>query len=303
LAFHQTFLTTMPLNADAIRAHPFAPVENTLTDSACMLYALSVGVGRDPMNVNELPYVYEEGLKVFPSMPVVLGHPGPWTADPKMGINRQMLVHGTQRLKIHRPLVPGVPFIASSRILELIDKGVDGGAIIIVERTLRERDSGQPLATIEAGTFCRADGGFGGPRQPSHEFAAVPQRTPDITCEMPTDANQALYYRLNGDRNPLHASPSFAAKAGFPRPILHGLCTFGIAAHALIRHGGRGSELRSIETRFSRPVFPGETVRFEMWNEPEGIAFRAKVEAREATVLDRGMATFAMAACVSVTNP
>ncbi|MDB5860159.1 MAG: MaoC family protein [Ramlibacter sp.] len=283
----------MPLNADAILSHPFAEQEQVLTDKDCMLFALSVGLARDPLDEAELSYVYEEGLKVFPTMPIVLGHPGPWMALPAMGINRQMLVHGTQRLELHGVLQPGVPFLARNRILELVDKGTDGGAIIVSERTLVDKASGALLARIESGTFCRADGGFGGQRQPSHEFRAVPERAPDLVCELPTTANQALWYRLNGDRNPLHASPAFAAKAGFPRPILHGLCTYSVAAHALLKLAGPGRALRSLETRFSKPVFPGESIQVEAWNEAGGMAFRARVRARDVVVLDRGFATLA----------
>jgi acyl dehydratase len=282
----------MPLNPEAIRSHPFAPIEETLTDTACMLYALSIGVGRDPLDADDLPYVYEDGLHVFPSMPVVLGRPGFWMGTPGLGINPKMVVHGTQRLRIHRPLMAGATFVAVNRVLELVDKGASGGAIIVTERTLHDKASGALLASMEAGNFCRTDGGFGGPRSPSHEFAAVPDRVPDASCEIPTVANQALYYRLNGDRNPLHASPAFAKQAGFDKPILHGLCSFGIATHTLIRHGGHGGPLRSIEARFSKPVFPGETIRFDMWNKPDGVAFRACASSTGMVVLDRGLATF-----------
>ncbi|VTU46126.1 Enoyl reductase domain of yeast-type FAS1 (plasmid) [Variovorax sp. PBL-E5] len=283
----------MPLNAQAILAHPFADIEQVLDDKACMLFALSIGVGSDPTDLAELPYVFEEELQVFPTLPIVLGHPGPWMANPAMGIDRQMLVHGTQRLELHAPLRPGAPFVARNRILELVDKGADSGAIIVTERTLCDKASGALLARIESGTFCRADGGFGGQRDLSHDFKPVPDRAADQECRMPTQPNQALWYRLNGDRNPLHASPAFAARAGFPRPILHGLCTYSIAAHALMKMAGAAARLRSIESRFTKPVFPGETIRVQAWNEPHGMAFRAHVDTRQAMVLDRGLATFA----------
>jgi acyl dehydratase len=244
------------------------------------------------LDADELGYVYEDGLRIFPTLPIVLGHPGPWMVDPALGINRQMLVHGTQRLELHGELRPGAPFVATNRVLELVDKGADSGGIIILERSLHDKASGALLARIESGTFCRADGGFGGQRQVSREFRAVPTRAADAEFEMPTHANQALWYRLNGDRNPLHASPAFAAKAGFARPILHGLCTYSVAAHGLMKlHPGK--HLTMIETRFSKPVFPGETIRLETWNEPDGVAFRARVDARDAVVLDRGFAEFA----------
>lgn len=284
-------IRSMPLNSEAILAHRFETYEQVITDKDAMLFALSIGMGRDPMDLQELPYVFEEDLKVAPTLPIVLGHPGPWMAEAKFAINRQMLVHGTQRLEIHGELRPGAPFVASNRVLELVDKG-DSGAIIMLERTLRDKASGDLLARIESGTFCRADGGFGGQRRLSRDFRAVPERAADASTDVVIEPNQALWYRLNGDRNPLHASPAFAAKAGFPRPILHGLCTYSVAACGLMKLNA-GKALKMIECRFSKPVYPGETIRVEAWNAPDGVAFRAKVDAREVTVLDRGFAQFA----------
>jgi acyl dehydratase len=282
----------MPLNAQAILAHRFDTQEQVITDRDAMLFALSVGLGRDPMDTTELPYVYEQDLCVFPTMPIVLGHPGPWMAEPQFDINRQMQVHGPQRLEVLGELRPGATFTASNHILELVDKGPDSGGIIVIERTLLDGASGAPIARIESGTFCRADGGFGGQSQPSRDFRAVPERVADAEIAMMTEPNQALWYRLNGDRNPLHASPPFAVRAGFPRPILHGLCTYSVAAHALMKLNP-GKSLRSIECRFSKPVYPGETIRVQSWTEPTGVAFRARVDQREAVVLDRGFAEFA----------
>lgn len=284
-------IVRMPLNAEAILARRFESFELSVTDKDAMLFALSIGMGRDPLDVSELPYVFEEGLRIFPTLPIVLGHPGPWMADPALRIDRQMLVHGTQRLELHGPLRVGAVLRAANRVLELVDKGREGGGIIVLERTLHDKASGALVARIESGTFCRADGGFGGQRQLSREYRSVPARSADACVEMLTQPNQALWYRLNGDRNPLHASPGFAAKAGFPKPILHGLCTYSVAAHGLMKLNP-GRPLKTIETRFSRPVFPGETIRVEAWNEPGGVAFRARVEAREVVVLDRGFAEF-----------
>jgi acyl dehydratase len=281
----------MPLNADAIAALSFAPREERISDKDAMLFALSVGVGADPMNEDELRYVYEQDLEIFPTMPVVLGHPGPWMADPALGINRQMLVHGTQRLMLHGQLRAQQPFTVHNRVVELVDKGAQGGALIVMERSLHDAASGALLARIESGTFCRADGGFGGRRQPSYEFRAVPERPADIVGEVRTVPSQALLYRLNGDRNPLHASPAFAARAGFARPILHGLCTYSVVARALMMMNP-GHRLLGIEARFSKPVFPGETIRVEAWRSQDGFAFRAWVDARGAMVMDRGLAVF-----------
>lgn len=272
-----------------------------------MLYALSVGLARDPLDAAELLYVLEgedgggeAGPRIFPTMPVVIGHPGAWMADPALRITREMLVHGTQRLTILRPLRVGEPLVAANRVLEVVDKGAEGGAIIVTERTLRVAATGEPLARMESAAFCRADGGFGGPRQVSYEFEPVPQSEPEAFIDLPTAPAQALLYRLNGDRNPLHASPGFAARARFARPILHGLCTFAMAAHGVLRHAGPKAELESFEARFSKPVFPGETLRVELWKSGRGggtggsaYAFRARVLERDALVLDRGLARLA----------
>src|SRR5579885_929191 len=239
----------MPLNVEAIRAHRFETFEQSVSDKDAMLFALSVGVAADPMDSDELRYVFEQNLQTFPTLPIVLGYPGPWMLDPRFGINRQMIVHGTQRLEVHAPLRIGVPFVASNRVLALVDKGPDGGAIIVVERSLRDKLTGE--------------------RQLPRDFRVAPDRAPDDIIDMPTQPNQALWYRLNGDRNPLHASPAFAARAGFARPILHGLCTYSVAAHGLMKLNP-GRALNMIETRFSKPVYPGETLRLEAWNEAGG---------------------------------
>lgn len=282
----------MTLKAEAVLHHRFKEIEVSPTDKDCMLFALSIGLGRDPLERNDLRYVFEKDLRVFPTLAVVLGHPGPWNADPKFGVTRQMLVHGTERLEIERPLQCGATLVACNRVLEVVDKGADKGAIMVVERTLSDKRSGARVARIESGLFCRADGGFGGKRELSREFAAVPGRSPDASQEMTTQPNQALYYRLNGDRNPLHVDPEFAIKAGFSRPILHGLCTYSIAAACLWRIAGIERELRSIQARFSKPFYPGETIRVDAWNEGSGFAFRAVATERGAVVLDRGLATF-----------
>lgn len=186
----------------------------------------------------------------------------------------------------------GARLVSRNRVVEVLDKGVDKGAVIVVERTLLDQASGALAARVETGLYCRADGGFGGKRDPTREFAEVPQRAPDASLHVLTQPNQALYYRLNGDRNPLHADPEFAARAGFPRPILHGLCTYSVVSVCLRQICGGARELRSLQARFSKPVYPGETLRVDGWLDGDGVAFRATVAERGAVVLDRGFATF-----------
>lgn len=279
----------MPLNVEYIRSLAFEPSETTVTDHDAMLYALSIGLGRDPMDTHDLRYVYEKDMKVFPTMSIVVGHPGNWMIDPQTGITRTMVVHGAQRLWSFGELPIGRPVITTNRITDILDKG-DKGAILLLERETTDKESGLLVARSESSVFCRADGGFGGPSGPAYDFAPVPDRAPDQSVDMATEPNMALLYRLNNDRNPLHAEPAFAQKAGFSRPILHGLATYGVAAVAIAR-SFPDKVITSIENRFSKPVIPGETVTVDLWEESDGIAFRARIAAREAVVLDRGHAT------------
>lgn len=279
----------MPLNAEHILSRVFPPIKTEITDRDVMFYALSIGLGRDPMDAHELRYVYEDGLQVFPTMPIVIGHPGNWMADPATGINRTMVVHGAQRLTTFLPLPVGGRVVTHNKVTDIWDKG-DKGAILELRRETFDVASGNLIARSESSVFCRADGGFGGPAGPGHEFRATPERPADRILALPTDPNMALLYRLNNDRNPLHADPAFAAQAGFARPILHGLATYGTAAVALSRAWPERS-IAGFEARFSKPVLPGETVTVAMWDAGEGVSFQAKVEDR--VVLDRGWATFA----------
>ncbi|MDE1145123.1 MAG: MaoC/PaaZ C-terminal domain-containing protein [Azospirillaceae bacterium] len=281
----------MPLNIDYLRALEFPAIETAITDRDVMLYALTIGLGRDPLDAHDLTYVYERDLAVFPTMPLIVGHPGNWMVDQRTGITRAMVVHGGQRLRTLAPLPIGGTVVSRNRIVDILDKGASG-AVLVIERETRDRATDALLAHSQSLVFCRADGGFGGtPGQGQYDFMAVPQRPPDQVVDLPTDANAALLYRLNQDRNPLHADPEVAAKAGFQRPILHGLCTYGLAAVAVAK-ANPGRTLATVETRFSKPVLPGETITVEMWKEADGIAFQARVAARDVVVLDRGRVTF-----------
>jgi len=285
----------MPLNPEAILNREFPVTEEPLTDRDCMLYALSIGLGRDPLDRDDLRYVFEGNLKAFPTMPVVLGYPGNWMEDPIYGITKKMIVHGSQRLKRYKSLPIDGVILGKNQVVNLLDKGAKRGAIMIIERRLTEKLSGDLLAVAESAIFCRADGGFGKTHEkPIHKFQQVPEvREPDISFDIPTEANAALWYRLNGDRNPLHADPDMAETAGFDRPILHGLCTFGLAGVAIDKAIARkeGKSIIALETRFSQIVFPGETVTFDLWHSGNDISFRARVKSRASTVLDFGRAT------------
>lgn len=271
---------------------PFEEVVQTYTEQDTIRYALSIGLGHDPVDPLQLPYVYEKGLRAFPTMAAVLACPPPWTARPETGITRSHVVHGEQRLEMHAPLPPVGRVRARERIAGVYDKGEGRGAVVIAQRQLLDADTDRLLATLESMILCRADGGFGGAVPPEPARFDLPDRPPDVRVELPTLPQQALLYRLNADRNPLHVDPALAHVAGFPRPILHGLCTWGMAAQGIVRSvlSGDADRLRWIEMRFSQPVVPGETVTLEIWQTGEVLLFRALVQARGAKVLDRGRA-------------
>lgn len=256
-------------------------------DRETMLYALGVGLGADPMNQTELPFVYENGLKAVPSLATVVA----WGAGPnmgRMGINYLLVVHGEQKIELHRPMPTSAKLIADSRVVAAYDKGAKG-AVIVTETVLKEAGDGQPIVTLTGSTFARGDGGFGGPSdQP--EAPPVPTRAPDMSLDFPTRPDQALLYRLSGDRNPLHSDPNVAKMAGFPRPILHGLCTYGITCRAVLQAVAeyQPERIKSHSARFSSPVFPGETITVDIWREAGGVAFEARVKERGVTVIKNG---------------
>lgn len=266
-------------------------------DSA--LYALSLGLAQDPAEMSELQYVYEQEMRSFPTMAVVLAHPGFWVRDFATGIDWKSAVHVEQRLVLARPLPAEGSVTARTRVKALIDKGPGKGALMISERQLRDTVSGVPYGDVIQVSLLRGDGGFSEPGSLPDEalpaLPATPERPADIVCSLPTASDSALLYRLNGDFNPLHADPKVARAAGFERPILHGLCSYGIAARAIIRSclAGDASQLVEFSARFSAPVYPGETLRTEMWQTNGRIQFRCVVVEREVIALSNGVARVA----------
>lgn len=277
------------LNVDALEAWEFPPLEQVYTADQSMLYAATMGFGQDPLDEGQLRFVYEKNLAAVPTFAAILCHPGRWTAAPELGVTLHKTVHGEQRLFLHRPLPPEGDLVARARVHAVQDKG-EKGALIHAARTMYDRASGEPVASILHSTFCRADGGFGRDFGTVPAAAKPPDAAPDIVTDIVTRPETAVLYRLNKDRNPLHVDPAYAAKAGFDRPILHGLCTWGLAARAMLQSVLDYDEtrLRSVDARFSGPVYPGETIRFHIWREDGMCRFRARVEARDATVLDAG---------------
>ena len=258
-------------------------------DSRTLLYNLSVGMGRDPKLEKELAYVFEHPeLKVVPSCATVLGGGGGSLLG-DAGIDWPRVLHGEQRLTCHRPIPPAAELIGCSRISEVTDKGADKGATITTTIDVRLA-SGEPLYSMDNVIFARGNGGFGGPSKSAAELHAVPERKPDLVHVTETRPDQALLYRLNGDRNPLHAEPAFAARAGFPGPILHGLCSYGVACRAVLASvlAYDPARMKTFDVRFTSPVFPGETIHTDIWVDGEVVSFRSRVEARGVTSLNNG---------------
>ena len=282
----------MPIDYDKLKNWPFKPVEHSYTTNDTILYALGLGVGSDALNAADLRFTFEEqpGFAALPFMAAVLGTPGFWVRDPESGIDWTKVLHGEQGIELHAPIPVEGTLIAQNRVAEIIDKGADKGALLYIEREITDKASGKRIATTTSTTFARGDGGFGGPTGPLKPVHQLPDRAPDLSVDTPILPQAALIYRLSGDPNPLHASPEIAAKAGFKAPILHGLCTFGVAGCAVLKSccDNDPTRLKSFDLRFSSPVYPGETVTTEIWQDADTVSFRARVE--ERTVLNNGIA-------------
>lgn len=282
----------MPIDYDKLLAIEIPKVEHAYTDKDTILYALGLGLGQDPMDERQLAFVYEKNLRALPTQATVLGYPGFWIHELDTGIDWVKVVHGEQGVTLHRPLAPTGKIIGHTRVTEIIDKGPDKGALLYTERRITDAATGELVATLTQTTFCRGDGGFGGPSRETPAPHQLPDRKPDMVCDLPTRPEAALIYRLSGDRNPLHAEPAVAKAAGFPMPILHGLATFGITGYALVKtvcdHDPAG--LTAIAGRFSAPVFPGETIRTEMWRDGAVVGFRSRAVERDVVVINNGRA-------------
>ena len=281
----------MPIDYDELMGLKNLDQKFAYGDREVMLYAYGIGMGANPMDEQELAFVNEAAavprpLKVVPTFASVAA----WGATPgEMNLNRVMVVDGERDITFHRPLAVAANLLVDSRVLAVFDKGKDKGAVIRHQTVLKD-DKGEKLATLVASRFARGDGGFGGPSEGQPEPHQVPSRAPDKIVEITTRPDQALVYRLCGDRNPLHSDPEFARKAGFPKPILHGMCTYGITCRGVLQTYADydPSAFRQHVARFSSPVYPGETVTMELWKDGNVISFEAKVKSRGVTVIKSG---------------
>lgn len=280
------------MNVEKVLAHPFKDIVQSYDLRDTLFYALSVGAGADPVDPVEQRFVFERDLVALPTQAVVLCHPGPWGADPAFEIDGPRILYAQQDTRLHRPLPARGRLRGRERIAALVDKGAAKGLLMTMRREIVDDATGEPVATLDATAMCRGDGGSGtvfGEIAPPH---VTPDRKPDRSKEMPTLPQQALLYRLNGDMNPIHADPELARKVGFDRPILHGLCSYAIAARALIGLWceGDATQLRRVGVRFTAPLFPGETLVVESWRDGAVLSFRALSKERGVKVLDNGVA-------------
>lgn len=283
----------MPVNAEKLLGFPIPVVHQTLTKQQTAFYALSIGVGQDPLDVEQLAFVdYTGALRVMPSMALVMGQPGFWLGDPKSGVDPTCVVHGEEELIMHSPLPAEGEIVGRSKIVGLIDKGPGGGALLYTQKDVNEESSGRLLASTLRTTFIRNGGGFGGDSGPVRKSLALPMGEPQFVVDTQTRPEQALYYRMNGDSNPLHADPAAAIAAGFKRPILHGLCISGAICHALVRSlvNYDVDRVKGLSMRFSASMYPGETIRTEICNDG---SFQARVIDRGVLVVTNGRVTIA----------
>jgi acyl dehydratase len=274
----------MPINPDAVGSKG-DPTPRSWTSKDSMLYALGVGAG-----VDELPFTTENSIDIpqraLPTQVVTLADVS--GAFGNIGtFNPAMLVHGEQRIELHGELPPAGEVSTVAEITGVYDKGK--GAVIEISSLSTDTATGEPLFTNVMSAFIRGEGGWGGDRGPSGPRNVAPDRAPDHEVTYQTSRDQALIYRLSGDRNPLHSDPSFAALAGFDRPILHGLCTYGFTGRALLHTlcDSDPARFRSMEGRFSSPVFPGEALTIAMWTDGDGVIFQTKGQDGRV-VLDSG---------------
>jgi acyl dehydratase len=276
----------MPIDPEIAIGAMLPEVEFTWTESDVLLYHLALGAGTD-----DLRYVLEDRLHVLPTFGVVAPNfrtfEPPAVRFPGIEIDLAKVLHGTQSITLHGPIPPSGKAIAHPRITDVWDKGK---AAVIVQEAVIADPSGGPLWTTRSSIFASGEGNFGGERGLSEKIT-MPDRAPDAVLDTPTLPQQALLYRLCGDRNPLHADPEFAAGAGFPQPILHGLCTWGMVCKAAVDGflEGDPNRVRSYSGKFAGVVFPGETLRTSVWRDPDRLLLTVSTVEREAPVLTEGV--------------
>jgi acyl dehydratase len=282
----------MPIEPDKALGHAFPPARGSYNQDNVILYHLGIGAGVPATDPAELEYTYEKNLKVLPSygvIPIFGALGGVMGGVPGLKFNPVLLLHGEQDIEIHRPLPVAAKLESQARIAGLYDKGK--AALAVLEVATKE-DGGAPLFTNRFSLFLRGEGGFGGERGPDIGNEP-PERKPDLVVETPTLPQQALLYRLCGDKNPLHADPEFAKIGGFDRPILHGLCSFGIVCKAVVDKalGGDVAKVARYQARFRGVFFPGETMVTSVWREGGKLLIASASKERNAPVISNAAIT------------
>lgn len=287
----------MSLNLDIVRNWDFPVIRQTYTAKDTILYALSLSCGMDYGRPGDLSFVYEKGLQAIPTLVNNLCHPGFWIADARTGIDSSRAVHAHHQVDFHSilPVAGGVR--AQTKILDVVDRGEGKGAMLVFGREIYDETTDALIATIRHSTLCRADGGFSNkpaPATPAKSAPArEPDRAPDLVVEYLATPQAALIYRLGADPNPLHVDPAVARAAGFDRPIMHGLCTFGMVARGAIESlcGGVAARLGSIELRFLAPMFPGERLRIEWTVSGASARYQIRIPDRDSVLIASGSVT------------
>jgi len=287
----------VPLDYQRIKNWRLPETRHAYDAREVILYALGVGAAtQNPLPPEDLQFVYEDGLKALPTMASILASGPFWMGDPRAGIDLTKVLHGEQYLTIHRPLPAGCQLIGQDNVDEIYDKGADKGAVLYMTRKLYDAQTRELLATSSWSTFMRGNGGFGGTASnPPKPYPLPDDRAPDRVLELSSRPEQAVIYRLSGDLNPLHIDPDFARRAGFDRPILHGMSSYGMAGRAMIKLMCENDphRLRVLNLRFASPMYPGETLRIELWNIGPGKAcFRARSVERDQIILNNGYVEF-----------
>jgi acyl dehydratase len=275
----------MPINPDAVGAES-DPVETSWTSKDALLYAVGVGAGSiDPAQELQFTTENSKGItqQVLPTFAVIVGMGG--GAFGKIGdFNWAMLVHGEESIELTGPIPVEGTVRTTSRITGIYDKG--SGAVVATEAESVDAATGNPLFKTRMSAFIRGEGGWGGDRGPSGARNQPPDRAADHKVTYDTRPDQALSYRLSGDRNPLHSDPEFAKLAGFDRPILHGLCTYGFTGRALLHSlcGSDPARFRSMDARFSKPVLPGDSLTVSMWVDGNEAIFQTATQNGEVVI-------------------
>ena len=285
----------MTIDLDVLLALQIPEKVQSYDWSQCALYSLGIGFGMNPSDSDEVKYIYENGLEVFPTMVNVLADPGFWIRDLATGINWLQVVHGEQSIRIYQPLRVQDVVVGTSRIIHVIDKGPGRGAVLYVERKIKRRETGEDIADILQTIFCRGEGGFGGTTDSYFDIPTLDGENSKLSVRYITSPQAALIYRLLADLNPIHIDPRVARDAGYGRPILHGLATHGLAGRAVIDAccSGVSSLLTRLDVRMSSPVFPGDVLVFEVYrNTSQKATFTAYVESDNRKVISKGYAEF-----------